>query len=58
MLRDNTILCTIGSELTKQGRLALKTLMDYALFGTLPKSKDLFTKSEVILKENIGVIEP
>ena len=57
-IQNGTILCTIGSELVNQGFLAAKVLMDYLIFKKEPESRTIYTKSEIILKENAENTEP
>ena len=58
LMRRNVIFCTIGSELVEQGRIAMKTLMDYLLYRKEPSVKYYFTKSIIVIRENIYGSEP
>ena len=58
LIERGTITCTIGSELNNQGFLAAKTLMDALIFKKYPNAGKLYTKSELILKENADAAEP
>ena len=58
LIKKGVIICTIGSELTVQGQIAMKTMLNYLLYRTVPKEKTHYTKSEVIIAENIDVAEP
>lgn len=58
LIERGTITCTIGSELNNQGFLAAKTLMDALIFKKQPENRTLYTKSEIIFRENADAAEP
>ena len=58
LIRRDAIFCTIGSELIEQGRMAMHSLMDYLLYHKEPDCRKHYTKSLIVIRENIDGSEP
>jgi len=53
LVKDNTIDFTITQEPISQGYLPIKIIFNYFFLNELPKTKYLYTKLEIKIKENI-----
>ena len=51
MIKNNTVLATIDSEIEEQGRRAVDILCDYLIYNKRPPRKHLYTDMKIILKE-------
>lgn len=45
--------CTISGDLEEQGRLAMRLMFEYIVYGHKPQYKQIYTKNEILFKENI-----
>lgn len=53
LIRDDVIDCTLASELERQGALPVQVLMDYLVFGRKPTREQLFTETQILVKESV-----
>ncbi|MGN1013952.1 MAG: LacI family DNA-binding transcriptional regulator [Butyricicoccus sp.] len=53
LLQKQTIDCTISGDLGGQGRLAMRMLFEYLIYDRQPQALRVFTKNEILLRENI-----
>lgn len=53
LVRGGEIACTISGGLRNQGRLAMRLLFEYLIYDRLPDGPTVFTKNEILFRENI-----
>ena len=53
LVHEGRIACTISSSLSNQGRLAMRLLFEYLVYGKAPEKQRYYTDSEILIKENI-----
>ncbi|MDO4615746.1 MAG: LacI family DNA-binding transcriptional regulator [Lachnospiraceae bacterium] len=53
LLKQGEVDATISGDLGDQGRLAMRLLFEYLIYGRKPESDRMLTRNEIFLKENI-----
>ncbi len=53
LIRQGVVDCTISSDLTDQGRLALRLLFEYLIYDKKPEKERIHLRSNIFLKENV-----
>lgn len=53
LVRNGEIACTISGDLKEQGRLAMRLLFEHLIYDKLPAKTELYTKNEILIRENI-----
>lgn len=53
LVKNGEIACTISGDLPGQGRLAMRQLFENLIYDRLPAQKELYTKNEILFRENI-----
>lgn len=53
LIRADVIDCTLASDLERQGMLPVQLLMDYLVFGRKPTQDQIFTDTQILVKESI-----
>lgn len=53
LVQEGRIACTISSGLGNQGRLAMRLLFEYLVYGRAPEQERYYTDSEILIRENI-----
>lgn len=53
LVKNGEIACTISGDLKEQGRLAMRLLFEYLIYGKKPKQKEIYIKNEILIRENI-----
>lgn len=53
LVRNGEISCTISGDLVEQGRLAMRLLFEHIIYDRIPEHKEVYTKNEILLRENI-----
>jgi LacI family transcriptional regulator len=54
MIRDNTITAVVCQEPFYQGYYPVKILLDYTIDSIMPPTNEVFTRLEVVMRENLG----
>jgi LacI family transcriptional regulator len=54
LLMDNTISAVVCQEPWYQGYYPVKILLDYAIDGIMPVTSEVFTRQEVVMRENLS----
>jgi LacI family transcriptional regulator len=53
LIRDNTITAVVCQEPFYQGYYPVKILLDYVIDGIMPATSEVFTRLEVVMRENL-----
>lgn len=53
LIHEGEIACTLSSDLTEQGRQAMRLLFEYLIYDRTPETDTISVKNEVLLRENI-----
>lgn len=53
LIRSGEILCTISGNVRNQGRIAMRLLFEYLVYHQLPEQDVIYTKNEILIKENL-----
>lgn len=54
LIRDNTVTAVVCQEPFYQGYYPVKILLDYVIDGIMPASSEVFTRLEVVMRENLA----
>jgi ABC-type sugar transport system substrate-binding protein len=54
LIRDNTITAVVCQEPFYQGYYPVKILLDYAIDSIMPPTSEVFTRLEVVMRENLA----
>jgi ABC-type sugar transport system substrate-binding protein len=53
LVKAGEIACTISGGLQSQGRLAMRLLFEYLIYDRTPDGPTVYTKNEILFRENI-----
>ena len=54
MLKENTLTAVVCQEPYYQGYYPVKILLDYVIDGIMPATSEVFTRLEVVMRENLS----
>lgn len=54
LVQNGEIACAISGQLGLQGRLVMRMLFEYIIYDKIPEKREIYTKSEILIRENIG----
>lgn len=53
LIRSDVVDCTIGGNLVEQGRRGLSILVDYLVYGQMPKKDPVYMDARILVKESL-----